>query len=78
MKNEQAQDWPEEGFNGAAAIKAWCEQNKVDMADFVKARKAVIEKGWCKDIPSNKLGPMDAMTLFDAVEQLMKVGQWAV
>ena len=77
-KEEPAQDGPDDGFNGAAAIKAWCDQYGVKMADFVNARKAVIEKGWCKDIPSNKLGAMDAMTLFDAVEQYLKVGSWAV
>ena len=76
VKKEE-HEGPTDGFNGRAAIKSWCDQYNVSFPEFTAARRAVIDKGWVSDIPSDKLNATEAMSLLDAIEQHLKVGAWA-
>ena len=55
-------------WSGKAAIANWCNKNQVPSEQFANLRAALIAGGIVKDIPSEKLEPVDFDNLIHAIE----------
>lgn len=66
--DEEERPKPAGKWSGKAAIANWCNTNQVTFEQFANLRAALIAVGIVKNIPSEKLEPVDFDNLIHAIE----------